>query len=133
MEFSGGSYLTTIRDSSGNVASRSVFTLHADRTMSGMDSGQGGPAFFFSSQRGAWKPAGHRRVAARMIDFLLPNGAGIARMDYSITFANGDSRVAGTITLRIFDLDDGSILDNEGSIVDTFTFVGELIKPQWES
>jgi hypothetical protein len=51
--FSGGSYLTTITDSSGNFASRAVITLHADRTLSVIDSGQGGPAVFFSSQLGS--------------------------------------------------------------------------------
>lgn len=71
-EFSGGSYLTTIEDSAGNLASRAVLTLHADGTMSGMDSAQGGPAYFFSSQRGSWKSDGHRRIVARMIDFLFP-------------------------------------------------------------
>ena len=32
--FSGGSYVTTIKDSAGNFASRWVITLHADQTMS---------------------------------------------------------------------------------------------------
>lgn len=43
----GASYLTTVKDSSGNFVSRGVITLHADRTMSVIDSGQGGPTFFF--------------------------------------------------------------------------------------
>ncbi len=128
--FNAGSYLTTIEDSTGHFASRSVIILHADRTMSGMDSGQEGPAHFFTSQRGSWKPEGRLKAVARTIDFLLPpSDPGIARVDYTIDFANGYSQVTGTITLRIFSLDGGNPLDDEGELVDTFTFVGELIKP----
>jgi len=65
--FSGGAYLITINDSEGNFASRGVMTLHADGTMSVIDSGQGGTAYYFSSQLGrAWiTPSASRRVAAR--------------------------------------------------------------------
>ena len=38
--FGGGSYLITLRDLEGNFASRQVITLHADQTMSVVDSGQ---------------------------------------------------------------------------------------------
>ncbi len=108
-DLSGGSYLTTIRDSEGNFASRSVITLHADHTMSAIDSGQGGPTFFFTSQRGSWKPNGSRRVAATAFDFPLPpNGPGIARADYAMDVATDRRSVAGT---------------------STFTFLGELITP----
>ena len=51
--FNGASYLTTIKDSNGSFASRSVISLHTDHTMSVIDSGQGGPTFFFGSQLGA--------------------------------------------------------------------------------
>ncbi len=126
----GGTYLTTIKDSAGNFASRAVFTLHADHTMSGMDSGQGGPTYFFSSQRGSWRPDGHRRIAARMVDFLfLSSGPVIARLDYTIVFATDRSRVTGTIILRTFPLLDENPFDGEGDYIDTFTFVGEFIKP----
>ncbi len=129
-DFGGGSYLTTIEDSTGYFTSRSVITLHADRTMSGTDSGQGGPAYFFTSQRGSWRLEGRRRVVAKMIDFLSPpGGPGIARVDYTIDFVNGYTQLTGTITLRVFPLDDGNPLHGEGDLIDTFSFVGELIKP----
>jgi len=95
--FSGGSYLTTVKDANGNFASRGVITLHADHTMSVIDSGQGGP-FLFSSQLGSWK-FNEKGVAGRTIDFDFPPNAGAARLDYTISFSQGGNQVTGTITL----------------------------------
>lgn len=127
--FSGGSYLVTIKDSGGNFASRSVITLHADQTMSVVDSGQGGPSFFFSSQLGSWKTDGSHRIVARTIDFNYPPGPGVARLDYTINVARDPSQIAGTVTLMTYPLEDGNPLESEGIVLGTFTFVGELIKP----
>ena len=126
--FSGRSYVTTIKDSAGNFASRAVITLHADHTMSAIDSGQGGPSFFFSSQLGSWKPDDHGGVLARTLDFDFPPNAAVARLDYAISFAEDHSQVTGTITLTTFPLQ-GDPLDGGGTVLGTFTFVGELIKP----
>ena len=127
--FSGGSYLITIEDSAGNFASRGVITLHADQTMAVTNSGQQGPSFFFSSQLGSWKPDGNRRIVARTIDFDFPPSPDVARVDYTISFAQNRSQVTGTITLRTFSLEDGNPLEDEGTLIGTFTFVGEWIKP----
>lgn len=129
-EFNGGSYLTVIRDQAGYFASRSVITLHADRTMSVTDSGQAGPTSFFSSQQGGWKPKGSRRIVARTIDFnFTPGVPGIARTDYTIRIAGGQRLVSGTITVMTFPLESGDALDGEGTLLGTFAFVGELIEP----
>jgi hypothetical protein len=127
--FSGGSYVTTVKDSAGNFASRGVITLHADQTMSVIDSGQGGATFFFSSQLGSWKPDGNRRIAARTIDFDFPPSPDVARLDYTISLAQDRSQMTGTVTLTTFPLENGNPLDGEGTVIGTFTFVGELIKP----
>ena len=66
--FGGTSYVITNKDTAGNFASRGVITLHADHTMSVIDSGQGGPTFLFSSQLGSWKPNGLGGVLARTLD-----------------------------------------------------------------
>ncbi len=128
--FNGGAYLTTIsaNDPQGAFASRSVITLHADRTMSAVDSGQQGPTSFFSSQAGSWKPSGHG-IVGRTIDFsFLPGIPGIARADYTMTFPT-PGRVEGTITITLFPLKDGNPIDGEGTLLGTFTFEGMLIRP----
>ena len=56
--FNGATYIITIKDAQGAFASRGVMTLHADHSMSVIDSGQGGPSFFFSRN---WVP-GRRTV-----------------------------------------------------------------------
>src|SRR5262249_49396697 len=69
----GGTYLITITDAStGAFASRGVITLHGDHTLSAIDSGQGGPTFFFTSQLGAWDPDGPNSAVGRTLDFDFP-------------------------------------------------------------
>ena len=127
--FSGGSYLITLRDSEGNFAARQVITLHADQTMSVVDSGQDGPAYFYSSELGSWKPDGHRRIVAKTIDFDFPPNPDVARLDYLISFVPDRSHVAGTITISTFPLENGNPLDGGGTVILNYTFAGELIKP----
>jgi hypothetical protein len=70
----GATYLVTITDAQGAFVSRGVITLHADHTMSVIDSGQGGPTFFFTNQLGSWKRDGHGHggLVARTLDFDFP-------------------------------------------------------------
>jgi hypothetical protein len=125
----GATYVTTVTDSSGNFSSRGVITLHADHTMSVIDSGQGGPTFFFTSQLGSWKLDGKGEVVARTIDFDLPPSPDVARVDYTISFAQGGNQATGTITLTTFPLENGNPLDGGGTVVGTFKFVGQLVQP----
>ena len=125
--FRGASYVTTVKDAQGNFASRGVIALHADHTISVIDSGQGGPTFFFTSQLGSWKRADHGLVA-RTIDFDFPPNADVARADYTISFGQDGKHISGTITLTTFPLQ-GDPLDGGGTVVGTFTFTGELITP----
>ncbi len=125
-----GAYLITIEDFEGNLMSRSVITLHEDQTVSAIDSGQGGPAFHFSSQLGSWKWEGNRRLVGRAISFRLPpDDPAIARTDSVVEFTHNRDRVTGTVTLTLFALEDGNPLDGEGTVFGTFRLVGELIKP----
>ena len=123
----GGSFLTSVMDSNGAFASRGVITLHADRTMSVIDSGQGGPTFFFTSQLGSWKPDGKRGAVGKTIDFDFPPNQASARLDYTFKFGHNGS-ATGTIVLTTFPLT-GNPLDGGGTVVGTFTFVGQLIQP----
>lgn len=123
---SGASYLTTVKDSQGNFGSRGVITLHADHTMSVIDSGQGGPAFTFSSQLGSWGSDGKGGIVAKTIDFDFPS-VDVARLDYTIKLGSNGT-ITGTITLTVFPLQ-GNPLDGGGTVVGTFTFTGQLIQP----
>ena len=129
--FSGGSYLTTIKDTEGNVASRSVITLHPDHTMQAVDSAQQGPIYYFCSQLGDWKPAGGRQIVGRTINFAYaqgPNGAGVVRADYVISLAPDRRHVTGTITVTDFPLD-GNPFGDGGILVASVPFEGERIEP----
>jgi hypothetical protein len=96
--------------------------------MSVIDSGQGGPTFFFSSQLGSWERGGNGGLVARTIDFDFPPNADVVRLDYTIGFASDNTRVTGTIVLTAFPLQ-GNPLDGGGTVIGTFTFTGALIKP----
>lgn len=127
--FHGASYLVTITDATtGAFASRGVLTFHADFTMSAIDSSQGGPAFFFTSQLGSWKPNGAGGLVARTVDFNFPPNAAVARLDYTVKFAQEGQQVTGTITLTTFPLD-ANPLDGGGTVTGTFTFTGTLVTP----
>ena len=123
----GAAYVITVKDTNGTFASRGVIVLHADHTMSVIDSGQGGPAFLFSSQLGSWKSNGYGGIVAKTIDFDFPS-VDVARLDYTINFAQEGTQVTGTITLTIFPLQ-GNPLDGGGTVVGTFTFTGNIVTP----
>ena len=123
----GASYLITVKTLSGVFDSRGVITLHADHTMSVIDSLQGGPTFFFSSQLGSWTPAANSAVVARTIDFDFPS-VDVVRLDYTMTFSQDLSQVTGTIKLTSFSIQ-GDPLNAGGTVDGKFTFTGQLIKP----
>ena len=121
----GTTYLTTITDANtGAFASRSVITLHADHSLTSIDSGQGGPGALFSSQMGVWATSPNAGVTARTLDFSFPQ-AGIARVDYNITTLN-NAQVAGTITLTVFPLN-ADPQGSGGTVVGHFNFTGSSI------
>lgn len=121
----GIAYLTTITDANtGAFSSRSVVTLHADHSMTAIDSGQGGPGVEFSSQMGAWHTSPGAGVIGRTLDFSFPQ-AGIARVDYNFTTVNKDG-VSGTITLTVFGLNDDP-RGSGGTVVGHFNFTGVSI------
>ena len=122
-----GSYLTTITDANtGAFASRSVITLHADHTLTVIDSNQEGSAFPpFSSQQGAWANSSGR-VVARTINWSFPFATeGTARLDYNFTTVH-TNQLSGTITLTFFP-PSGNPLDDGGTEAGTFNFTGVRI------
>lgn len=121
----GATYLITITDATtGTFSSRGVITLNVDHSISVIDSGQGGPAFSFSSQLGAWENAPGNTVRARTLDFDFPS-VDVARLDYNFTTATND-QAAGTIVLTTFPLT-GNPLGGGGTVVGTFNFTGQRV------
>ena len=118
----GIAYLTTVTDATtGAFSSRSVVTLHADHSMTAIDSGQGGPGVQFSSQMGAWHTSPNAGVVGRTLDFSFPN-AGIARVDYNFTTVNKDQeKVSATITRWVFCIKVGT-KGSGGTVVGTLNF-----------
>ena len=126
--FSSGSYLITNKVS-GTFFSRGVITLHADHTMSVIDSAQGGPTYYFTSQLGSWKWDGKGRIVARTIDFDYPPDADLARLDFTLDLSPDASQVTGTAVLTTYPLEDANPFEGGGTVLGTFTIEGELIKP----
>jgi hypothetical protein len=124
----GASYLTTVRDSSGNFTTRTVLTLHADHTMSVVAADQGGPTYFFSSQLGSWMPDGKGGVIGKTLDFDYPPYADVARIDYTIRFDPALNQATGTETLTTFPLQ-GDPFGPGGTSLGNYTFTGVLVKP----
>jgi hypothetical protein len=122
----GATYLITITNA-GAFATRGVLTLHGDHTLSAIDSGQGGPDFFFSSQLGVWAPNGPNSAVGKALDFDFPN-ADVARLDYTFQFSADNATVRGTITLTIFGIHDDP-LDGGGTMTGQFTFDGTRVTP----
>jgi hypothetical protein len=128
-DFRGATYLITVTTAAGAFESRVVITLHGDRTLSAIDSAQGGPTFFFTGQLGAWGEDGKGGVVGRTLDFDFPPNADVARLDYTFTFNSDRTKVSGTITLTGFPLQ-GDPLDGDGTAEGTFTFTGTLVNPR---
>jgi len=120
-----GTYIITNTDSTGAFVSRGVITLNADRTLSVVDSGQGGPTYFFSSQLGTWSPSGQGGVG-RTIDFDFAPASDVARLDY--TFAFGAGTISGTMTIYYFPLT-ANPLGSGGTFGGTFNFTGYQVTP----
>jgi hypothetical protein len=130
--FSSGRFLTTITDSEGSFASRSVITLNADGTLSAIDSNEGSSTGPFGAQAGAWKWDGGGRIVGRVIDFRYPpvsTSASIARSDYALTLAPDGRSLTGTITVYFYPLEGSNPLQGLGTLFGTFNVVGEPIAP----
>lgn len=127
--FSGGSYVITNRDSEGNFFSRGVITLHADHTLSIIDSAQGGPTYFFSSQLGSWKPDGRGRIVAKTVDFDYPPNADVAGLDFTFELSRDGSHLTGTELITFYPLENGNPQGGGGTVFGTFTITGEWIRP----
>jgi hypothetical protein len=127
-----GSYLTTIVDANGELASRGVITLTADGNIFVIDSNQGGVAGVFNpfgDTQGAYTCASNQEIRAVGINFGFsgPDGVNdIARSDISATFDPKAQTTQGTITVRSYALS-ANPLAEQGSVVGTFPLTGQRI------
>src|SRR5262245_28350668 len=128
--FQGGTYLVTFTDATtGAFASRRVVALQRDGTLSAINSAQGGPTFFFTSELGAWEPDRQGGAVGRTLDFNLPpTSPGVVRLDYTFTFSANNTQVTGTITLTSSPLQ-GNPLGAGGTVFGELTFTGTLVEP----
>jgi hypothetical protein len=123
----GATYIITNTDSTGAFSSRGVITLHPDLTMSVIDSGQGGPSFFFTSQQGNWGIDSKGALVGRTIDFDYPPNADVARLDYTFQLASSGS-ISGTTKLyTCTPLATVNPLSGSCTLVGTFTFTGYIV------
>jgi hypothetical protein len=103
----GATYMTTNTDSTGAFMSRSALTFTTDHTLSVIDSGQGGPTYFYSSEQGTWGTNNRGTLVGRTVDFDFSPAADVAATDYTFKFgANGT--ISGTIKFYTFPLMTGN-------------------------
>jgi len=121
----GATYIITNTDATtGAFVSRGAITFHADGTLSVIDSAQGGPTFFFSSQLGTWGFNSKGVLAGRTIDFDFQPDNDVARLDYTFTFG-AKNTISGTISLYTFPLTGNPL--GSGTLAGTFNFTGYLV------
>ena len=127
-----GTFLTTIRASTGAFASRSAVTLHGDGTQSAIDSRQhqGVQGTSFSAQQGAYRCTGSRTASATTLNFGFPRQETIARSDWSITYNTETKSIAGTITVFIYIGVEGvDPFGKDGKQIDMFRFTSVRVAP----
>ncbi len=116
-----GTYLSQIRDGSGNFASRSVMTFHDDGTLAIVDSAQGPKNF--SSLSGAYECVGKTEIRAVALDFGYQGNGELVRTDWTFKINKRSRILEGKVTLiKFYGLEDVDPFGDEGIIIDTFTF-----------
>ena len=126
--FTSGACLVTFTDAQGNFVAREVIALHADHTMSAVDSGQDGPQYFYSSQLGAWKLDGPGKIIGKTFDFNYPPGSGLARLDFVLNLTPDRRHLTGTVNIYYLPLETENPQEG-GTLVLTYNVAGEFFQP----
>ncbi len=124
--FQASTYLITNVDATGAFGSRSTISLHPDRSLTVVDSAQGGPTFFFSSQQGTWGFGPGGSVIGRTVDFDFAPDNDVVRLDWTFKFA-ASGAISGTTSVWYFP-QTADPLGSGGTFGGTFTFSGYPIK-----
>jgi hypothetical protein len=125
-----GGYLSTIANSDGSFASRSLLTFHRDGAVEIIDARQfsGDVNSAFSAQQGRYRCTGRRSLSATTLDFGFSDEGDIGRADYRIVI-EPDGSLSGDFTLTILtplatcNPFDAATCNEEASIDFTFTAV----------
>ena len=124
-------FLTSIRNSAGTFASRSIVTLRGDGTVVAVDSLQyrGVQKSGFSTQRGTFRCTGARTAVARSLNFSFPPQPAIARSDWTLSI-DAAGKISGTITLYLHEgLEGVDPFAKPGKLIDIFRFTGVRVEP----
>jgi hypothetical protein len=126
-----GAYLTTIKDSQGEFASRSLITMHDDGSVAISDSAEATENF--GHQQGSYGCTGSDTAKALTLDFTFSNPQSIARTDWVINMT-AEGTIAGQAALSVYQpLDTCNPLEEPSSCtivpIDTFTFTSVRVEP----
>lgn len=94
-----GTYLTTILNSDGGFASRSVVTLFKDGNVSAADSAE--LAAMFGQQQGSYRCVGPDGAKATTLDFAFSDPENIVRSDWVID-VTPEGGIEGEITVNFY-------------------------------
>ncbi|HMB75559.1 MAG TPA: hypothetical protein VKN76_04110 [Kiloniellaceae bacterium] len=97
-----GGYVSSIENSDGSFASRSLLTFHSDGALNSVDARQfsGDVDTAFSAQQGRYRCSGRRTATATTLDFGFSGDGDIGRADYRIVI-EPDGSLSGDFTLTI--------------------------------
>jgi hypothetical protein len=91
-----------------------------------IDSGQGGPTYFYSSEQGTWGTNNRGTLVGRTVDFDFSPAADVAATDYTFKFgANGT--ISGTIKFYTVPLMTENPNGGGGTLGGSFSFTGYRI------
>lgn len=129
-----GTYLTTIENSQGGFASRSIVTIHKDGNLSVVDSAELGA--MFGHQQGSYRCTGTHSAKAITLDFSFAGAdtsGSIARSDW-VMMMTSEGSIAGEITVNFYrPLETCNPLEEATSCdvtpLGTFTFTSVQVVP----
>lgn len=122
-----GTYLTTILDSEGEFASRSIMSFHDDGRVTAVDSSQesGIQNAGFTAQLGSYACSGRRSARAVTLNFGFTYPPDLARTDWEFSIHRGERSIEGTAVLYILpDVEFADPFADGLQPVATFTFDG---------
>jgi hypothetical protein len=129
-----GTFLINITNWAGGVItqgggvgspSKSVITLHRDKTLAAIDSNENSGVF--SSQLGSWRHCGDGTKRGRTLAFSFGDGT-ITRFDYSFDKQKSKDTISGTLKILTFNFNDDPN-GTGGTVIASLDFTGVRVQP----